>query len=331
MRNESPHLRDCLESIQGQSFGNWELLAVDDHSQDQSLAILDSFACKDSRIRVLHNPGSGLVDALNYGISSSRFELIARMDADDLMTPKRLELQVAFLKKHPSCGLVASKVHHFPSSSGNARRGFELYAEWTNELVSWDDLWLNRFVDCTFAHPSVLFRRRIVSGCGAYRNGSFPEDFELWLRWMQAGVKMAKIDKHLLYWRDHQGRTSRNSDRYSKESFQRVKAEYLGYWLAQSKVSSGRRILVWGAGKVAGKFTKILLHAKIGVSGLVDPDPKKKGMRINGLAVDSIDSIPSPKKCFVLILAGARGVRAQIKQFLDERGFHNGQDYLALA
>ena len=86
-RNEEKFLPVCLDSIQRQTLRNWELIIVNDHSHDQSAKILENFLKIEKRGRVFHNPGNGLVSSLNLGINHSQSEMIARMDADDIMEP----------------------------------------------------------------------------------------------------------------------------------------------------------------------------------------------------------------------------------------------------
>ena len=89
--NEEAHLQEWLESIRRQEFVNYELLAVDDHSSDRSVECINSWATEDNRIRLLQSSEKGLVAALNYGLQQAKASLIARMDADDIMHPDRIQ------------------------------------------------------------------------------------------------------------------------------------------------------------------------------------------------------------------------------------------------
>ena len=184
-----------------------ELIIVNDHSHDQSAKILENFLKIEKRGRVLHNPANGLVSALNLGINHSQSEMIARMDADDIMEPQRLEMQVEHLQKNTYIELVSCQSQHFPKPIQKQRKGYQVYVDWTNQILTPEDHCINRFVDCPLAHSSVIFRKSLIQKFGGYQDGEFPEDFELWLRWMSHGIKM---EKHtLLKWRDHPERTSR--------------------------------------------------------------------------------------------------------------------------
>ena len=124
-RNEEKYLPVCLDSIQRQTLRNWELIIVNDHSHDQSAKILEDFLKIEKRGRVLHNPGNGLVSALNLGINHSQSEMIARMDADDIMEPQRLEMQVEHLQKNTHIELVSCQSQHFPNQYKNKEKGIK--------------------------------------------------------------------------------------------------------------------------------------------------------------------------------------------------------------
>lgn len=330
-RNEEKYLQACMASILDQTFKNWELIAVDDYSTDQSVSIINEFVIHDKRVKSYKNPSRGLVSALNYGISQSQSPLIARMDGDDLMDSQRLSHQVSHLRKSPDIGVVASQVIHFPRATGNQRKGYELYVQWTNSILNAEDHSLNRFIDCPFAHPSVTFRKSLVEKFGGYTDGSFPEDFELWLRWMSKGVSMEKIPKPLLSWRDHPERASRTDKRYAVSEFQKIKAKYVRKWIKNDANLYERKILCWGAGRLARKFFTLLNQEGVNISGFLDPDPKKVGKQIASLPILPIIKLPAPKKTFILILASARGAREQTTQYLKDHGYIFGKDFLPLA
>ena len=135
------------------------------------------------------------MNALNQGLEESTSELIARMDSDDEMHPARLLEQVSFLDNRDDIGLVATMVKHVPSGDHDTR-GHQNYVNWTNTIISSRDISTNRFIESPFAHPSVMFRKELISRYGGYQNGDFPEDYELWLRLLRNNVKMEKINKN---------------------------------------------------------------------------------------------------------------------------------------
>ena len=107
-------LEEAIESIINQTYSNWELVVCDDQSTDESLNILKKYALKDNRIKVITNPqNSGLAASLNQCLKYVSGTYIARMDADDLSVPERLEKQVRFLEEHPEINLVGTEMQEF--------------------------------------------------------------------------------------------------------------------------------------------------------------------------------------------------------------------------
>ena len=330
IKNQDPFLEECLNSIRKQTKQNWELIVVDDHSDDQSSSILSIWAKKEPRIQTFENPGSGIVDALNFGISKSNSDLIARMDGDDLMHPLRLEEQSKFIQHNQALGVVSCEVIQFTHSKENKGEGYAYHVDWTNQIHSPDEHKAYRFVDCLFAHPSILFRKKLVTKYGGYRKGDYPEDFELWLRWLSKGVHMEKINQKLLWWRDHPERTSRISKRYDRVAFHPIKAQYLKVWLKKENPLGDRKLFAWGAGRVARKLISEITGIGVSIDALIDLDPKKIGKDFQGIPILSHLSITSPKNCFLLVLVGSRGAREEITKFLEARDFVIGKDFIPL-
>ena len=173
-RNSVRTLERCLVSIIGQTFRNWELIAVNDYSKDNSLQVLESFQKIDNRIKSFNSPGKGIVDALNFGISSAKSEIIIRMDSDDEMQPDRIKEQVDFLNANSNVGLISSKVlYKAENTQAFTGKGYSLYVDWINQILSQNEIQLHRFEESPFAHPSVTFRRTLIDKYGPYRDGNF--------------------------------------------------------------------------------------------------------------------------------------------------------------
>ena len=127
-RNSARTLDRCLTSILKQTLKNWEIIAVNDCSKDHSLQVLESFQKIDNRIKSFNSPGKGIVEALNFGISSANSEIIIRMDSDDEMQPDRIKEQVDFLNANSSAGLISSKVlYKAESTQAFTGKGYSLY------------------------------------------------------------------------------------------------------------------------------------------------------------------------------------------------------------
>lgn len=322
----------ALASLREQTFCDWELLAVDDGSTDATPLILADAAARDPRLRVLHRPHGGLVDALNAGLTEARGEFVARMDADDESYPARLAAQVAWLDaaENRATGLVGCLVDYGGDRAANA--GYALHVDWINSLVTADQIALNRFVESPFAHPSVMFRRELVARHGGYRSGDFPEDYELWLRWLAAGVRMEKVPEALLAWHDAPTRLSRTDLRYDLEAFFRLKAEWIARWLQQVAGKAGK-IFVWGAGRPTRKRAALLTSHGVRIAGYIDVDARKATPALGGTGAPVIGpaQLPAPGEIFVLAYVAARGARELTRGELTRRGYVEGQDFLMCA
>jgi len=326
--NEEELAGRAIESITRQSERDLEVLVVDDGSTDTTPALLNRLAARDPRIRVFRREHAGIVAALNFGLEHAAGAYIARMDADDVSYPDRLRLQADFLDRDPGVGLVGSRVEYL----GDARRhrGLSLFVEWNNSLTEAADIGLYRFVESPFIHPSVMFRRELPERFGAYREGPFPEDYELWLRWLEHGVVMAKLKQHLLSWRERPGRLTRTDPRYSVEAFYRSKAPYLYRWL-EAHNPHHPEVIVWGSGRTSRHRLRFLTELGVRVEAFVDIDPRKIGYRIGGAEVIPPEDLPAPERCFVLQWVASRGARAEIEEELQRKGFCRGRHYLPCA
>ncbi len=319
--NAEASVFQTLESLRAQTFQSMEIIVINDGSTDGTLEILQS----QPGIKLLNHSHRGIVPALNDGLAAASGDYIARMDADDLCHPKRIEQQVALLDKFPEIGMVGCRVGF--GGDDEQQAGYATYIDWMNGLIKPDEIALNRFVESPFAHPSVLFRRELFEKYGAYRDGSFPEDYELWLRWMSHGVKTAKVDKELITWNDPPGRLSRIDPRYQVDAFYETKAEYLFQWLEQNNPHHPE-VIVWGAGRVTRKRAAILERYGLRITHYIDLKPRT--LNCETPVIHHTD-IPDPSTSFILPMVGNRGARKKIRAFLKERGLIEGKNCIFAA
>lgn len=304
----------ALESLRAQSFRPLEIIVVNDGSTDGTMKLLHQHP----DIKLLDHSHRGIAPALNDGLAAASGDYIARMDADDSCHPERIEMQTSFLDAFPEIGIVGCRVGF--GGDREKQAGYAAHVDWINMLIGTEEIALNRFIESPLAHPSVMFRRELFEQFGAYRDGPFPEDYELWLRWMANGVKAGKVDQELITWNDPPDRLSRTDDRYSIDAFYETKAQYLFQWLEQNNPHHPN-LIIWGAGRVTRKRVAILEQYGIRITQYVDI--KKRQLNC-GTPVIQPDKIPDPKTCFVLSMVGKRGVRDLIRPILHERGFVEG-------
>lgn len=327
--NAADTLEETLACLFAQSEVDFEIVAVDDGSTDETLTILEEQARRDGRLRPLARPHAGIIPALNVGLEACRASCVARMDADDLAHPDRLAKQADFLDAHPQVGLVASLVEGFPSEE--LREGFQIYIEWLNSLVTDEDIRRERFVESPLAHPSVMVRRDVVMEAGGYEERGWPEDYDLWLRLMERGVRMEKVEEVLLSWRDHPTRLTRSDSRYSLENFLRAKAHYL----LRGPLKGRDALFIWGAGMMGRRLSKHLLRGGAPLQAFIDVDPKKIGRTRRGKPIVAADDLSGmwaqAEKPALLAAVGARGARELIRAKLTSFELEEGRDWWAVA
>lgn len=195
--NAQRYLAPALDSILAQTFGDFELIAVDDGSKDNSLSILNDYASRDARVRVISRPNTGIVGALTDGIAAARAPLIARMDGDDLSLPQRFEKQITYLNAHPECVLLGTQVLLIDDEGAPIRIKGE--TRFTHDEI--DYAHLNR--SWPVVHPTVMMRRSAIDAVGGYREEfKWLEDLDLFLRLAEVG-KLANLPDVLLHYRMH--------------------------------------------------------------------------------------------------------------------------------
>lgn len=332
-RDAARHLPAAIASLRGQTFDDFEVLAVDDGSTDGTFGLLYSWAQQDGRVRVLQGHGRGLVAALATGLAGARGELVARMDADDLAESTRLERQVALMDSDPRVAACGTGVEYFPPDE--VRDGARRYEAWINSLVSDEDISRDIFVECPIPHPTLMIRRSVLTTVGGYRDLGWPEDYDLVLRVWASGYRMAKVPEVLHRWREAPDRLSRTDARYAPEAFLRVKVHFL----TRTLLAGGRPAVVWGAGPVGKRLALALRAAGTPIAAFVDVDPDKVGQEIHGAPVIAMDDVRrfadprNPRRPGALVLAavGQEGAREEIRAACRERGLEEGVGFVAVA
>jgi glycosyltransferase involved in cell wall biosynthesis len=329
VRDASRTIDACLQSIVTQSYKQFEIIIIDDGSRDDSAGRVSAWLRRDPRITLLTQGAEGLVAALNRGLHRARGTLVARMDADDVMLPGRLQAQVNYLQANSDVHLAASQVALF--SDKPIAAGYREYIRWQNACLSPEAVVNEIYIESPFAHPSVMFRRETVIALGGYRQGAFPEDYELWLRMAAAGKKMAKLPNVLLKWRDGEQRTSRLDSRYSRANFDALRADYLA---KDRRLHSSRPLILWGAGRNSRKRAALLLNKGFKPAAWIDVDAKKIGNTYVNAPVVPPHWLKqyqrSNEKPFVLSYVNNHGARDLIGAYLGESGFRCGKDFLAV-
>ena len=191
--NGEKFLSEALESVENQTFNDFEVLIINDGSTDDTQKIIDQFTSKDKRFRSISRENRGLIKTLNEGLDLIETKYVARMDADDICHPQRLELQFKFMEENPDVGICGSHMHMF----GNVESDF-LYPSTDKELKA------KLLFSSPFCHPSVIIRKEILDEHQLRYDEYFKdcEDYKLWLDLAQH-TKFANLPYILLNYRRH--------------------------------------------------------------------------------------------------------------------------------
>ena len=313
----------AVASLVAQTYTDWDLLLIDNASTDGSTSTAYRWTHRDPRIRVLDEPRIGIAHALNSGLAHATGNYVARMDADDISHPTRLADQVAYLDTHPGIGVLGTRTVF--ASSVQESRGMQAFVEWQNNILSPHEHYVKRFVDAPLAHPTVLFRRELVDRFGGYATGLLPEDHELWLRWMDAGVRFAKLPSALLTWNDHPTRLSRSHPNYSVDAFFTTKAQWLAKWLHRSL--NGRQVIVAGTSLLCQERAMLLEAAGITIHAYTDV----KARVVPGRQFIPHDQLPPTGEAFIVSFISQRGTGDRIATYFAGLGLVEGVDFILAA
>lgn len=194
--NGEDYLSETLDSVVNQTFSDWELIVINDCSTDSTSEILSKYADMDARIKVYTNEVNlRLPSSLNKAISFAQGKYIARMDADDICLPQRLEKQYAFMEDHPDIALSSCRFMTLKngviSSGGCGGR------------TDNDSIKALLLVTNPILHPGIIAKADVIRELGYDKNFTCTEDMELWTRFVMAGHKVQILPEYLMIYRLH--------------------------------------------------------------------------------------------------------------------------------
>jgi len=233
--NAEKYLEKAIKSILTQSYHNFEFIIINDKSNDNSSDIISKYADQDQRIKYIENKKNrGLTYSLNKALEFAQGEYIARMDADDISTPDRLEKQANYLKKNKELSLIGTSAYNI-DEKGN------IIAE-RNVPLKYEDIKKNINLVNPIIHPSVMFRKKDILAIGGY-NEKFKkvQDYELWFRIIANGLKVENLADRLLYYRVNNQYFERKSLNYRITD---LKVRWRGYKLLSLLIYKRYGVLV---------------------------------------------------------------------------------------
>lgn len=319
-KNTGEFLPECLESILKQTYRNWEVLAVDDASSDQSPHILKEHAVKDPRIQVFPNPGKGIIPALRKALQQSKGKLITRMDSDDVMLPDRVGQMVALLIKNGPGHLAVGLVRYF--SDRGINDGYQRYQDWLNELTAKGTNYTEIYKECVVPSPCWMAYREDLEKSGAFVPDIYPEDYDLTFRFYENDLKIIPCSEVLHLWRDYDHRTSRTSEHYSQNYFLELKVHYF----LKLNHDRNRELAIWGAGFKGKAVVKQLLKNQIDFVWLCD-NPNKINKKIYGKTLHHFEEMSSLKNPQSIITVANGTAQSEIRDYLGKLGQKPMEDY----
>jgi len=212
--NTGKYLCQSIESILNQTFTDFEFIIIDDKSTDDSLQIIKEYQTKDKRIKVIENSLNNHIRAINIGLEAAKGKYIARMDADDVAFPNKLDIQYTYLEQNLNVFLVGSEMSWI-DESGKPLNHFEA------EIMNRNDIVKRLEKGTPFGQPTIMFRN--TKKYWYREKAKFCEDYDFYLQLIYAGEIMEKLQQPLLYCRINLNSESSNNFFYQRLFFKKMR------------------------------------------------------------------------------------------------------------
>lgn len=321
VKDTAIYLKECIDSILAQTYPNWELIAVNDHSTDESPEIIAAYARQDDRIKLYHSDTPRLIPTLQVGYAQASGTLINRMDSDDKMPHDKLEVLVSHWLKYGKGTIIAGGTQHFVDE-GEVGGGFIRYENWLNEVARTDSHYQQIYKECVIPSHCWIIHKEDFDAVGAFDPIVYPEDYDLCFRFYRQGLKVVGIDKILHYWRDRSNRISRTWEEYEDNRYFDLKLCYF-YELDRDK---NRPLVLWGAGKNGKDLAKLLLEKEEDLFWICD-NVRKIGKDIYGLHLHHFSEAKALEQPQILVVVTSPKGQIEIESQLKKWGKNPVTDY----
>lgn len=321
VKDTEPYLRDCLDSILAQTYSNWELIAVNDHSSDATPEILKDYSEKDTRIRYFNSDQPRLIPTLQVAYRQVRGELLNRMDSDDKMPHDKIEVLVNEWQKYGKGYVIAGGTEHFVDE-GEVGDGFLKYERWLNRVARENLHYQEIYRECVIPSHCWMVHKDDFDAVGAFDPVVYPEDYDLCFRFYRKGLKVIGIDKILHFWRDRSSRISRTWEEYKDNRYYDLKLRFF----FELDRDSNRPLVVWGAGRNGKDLVKRILTYESTASWVCDNE-NKIGKDIYGIRMQHFDDVPNLDRPQILIAVASPDAKTEIEAKLKDWGKNPIEDY----
>lgn len=235
--NAENYIAESIDSVIAQSYENWELIVVNDGSTDHTESILHDFAKQDKRIRYLSQENRKQGAARNKGISESKGDILAFIDADDIWRPDKLEIQLKYFLEN-KVDLAFTDGYYFFSCPGDTSQGFKTRSGFHHGKEAVELFIINNRIICS----SVMVRKSVIETVGGFSLHTV-EDYHLWLKLLFQNYVFLGIPLHLVYYRLHEQQETHYDAWMSKDAFY-IFAKYLNYTPEWQKYQR-KACLIW--------------------------------------------------------------------------------------
>tara|TARA_R110002049_G_scaffold24417_2_gene86648 strand:- start:15183 stop:16190 length:1008 start_codon:yes stop_codon:yes gene_type:complete len=319
-KDVSLFLEECIRSIIIQTYKNWEVIAINDHSNDSSEQLLKSFATQDSRIKTSTNTGKGIIQALQLAYKLSSGTYITRMDADDIMTPNKLQVLLSSLLKSGKGHIAVGKVEYFSKTGVN--NGYKRYEQWLNGLTTTGSNYSEIYKECVIPSPCWMIHKNDFDAADAFNPNRYPEDYDLAFRFYKNNLHCIPCNQVLHLWRDYDTRTSRTSEHYAQNYFLDIKLDYF----IKLEYKPIHTLIVWGAGAKGKEISKKLIQKETPFLWVCN-NPNKIGKDIYNQRLQHFSVVNAIKSKQIIITVANVDEQKNIRNKLIHFGLEPMKDY----
>lgn len=321
VKDTAPYLHECIDSIINQTYQNWELIAVNDHSSDETPAILKAYSEQDERVRYFDSDKPKLIPTLQVAYAQVRGELINRMDSDDRMPLDKIEVLVQEWLKYGKGTVIAGGTEHFVDE-GEVGDGFLKYERWLNEVARTSSHYQEIYKECVIPSHCWIIHKEDFDAVDAFNPLVYPEDYDLCFRFYRHGLKVVGIDKILHFWRDRSNRISRTWDEYKDNRYFDLKLRFF-YELDRDKT---RPLVLWGAGRNGKDMARLIQSYDDSFHWVCDND-NKIGKDIYGVIMQHFNAISEIENPQIMVVVSSPDGKKAILEHLTQWGKKPVEDF----
>jgi glycosyltransferase involved in cell wall biosynthesis len=318
VHNGVNYISEAVRSILNQTLSDIELIVVDNCSNDGTVEVLSTIS--DKRLQIIDENRKGVFYALNKGINECKGEFFARMDADDISMPERLEEQYDTWEM-TKADVIGTGVLPFRTDRVIGD-GFARYCEWLNSINTHEEIVGNIFIEDPIPSPTLFMPIASLKKVGCYAPEIYPDDYNLTLKNLMANYSFFKTKKTLLRWRDHDTRLSRTAPELKNQRFFEIKISYF----FKTMYKHNRPLVIWGLGTNAKNLCRLFQKAGLPIAGFTADDQFIKEKTLYDLPICTHSNW---KNCYFILATAAENARNNITTLLKAEGLQQIEDFIA--